>query len=473
MNVSMTPDEIIGRLLTVPVLQDVPREELAWLVARGEIKQYPAGTTVAELGTAIEEMAILLEGKVALFIDRGGVKRRFMDATIGNILGVLPYSRARLSPGNTVVEEDGAAFTLHTRYFPAMIHECPELTTALVHHMLDRASNYRTAQLKDDKLQSLGRLASGLAHELNNPASAATRNAHTLAGVLEEAERAAWSLAGSRLSDDQLKALADVRSSCATPARQRSAIETADREDDITEWLTRHNLTPVTAEALTSCEVTIESLDRLARVMPADALGVAIRWVAGGSAARMAARQIETATGRIHELVTAVRGFTFMDREVIAEDVDIKRGLTDTIAILEGKARKKSVTVRLETADDLPRVFGVGSEINQVWNNLIDNAIDAVDTNGVVSVTASPRGDAVVVRVSDNGHGIPDDIRDKLFEPFFTTKAVGQGTGLGLDTTRRAVHLHGGDIDFTSQPGRTVFRVKLPIRGAGQVRLPT
>ena len=160
-----------------------------------------------------------------------------------------------------------------------------------------------------------------------------------------------------------------------------------------------------------------------------------------------------------------MKGFTFMDREGVP-DSRSRRGLADTVAMLEGKARLKSATVHLETAPDLPRVEGFGSELNQVWEKLVDNALDAIPEQGAVTITAAPRGDSIIVRVADDGAGIPDEIKARIFDPFFTTKSVGKGTGLGLDIARRIVNLHRGDIEFTSQPGRTVFRVRLPVAGA-------
>jgi len=220
------------------------------------------------------------------------------------------------------------------------------------------------------------------------------------------------------------------------------------------------------AEILAASDVTLAALDDLARALPSGAVGTAIRWVASGCAARMASRQIEAATARIHQLVDAVKGFTFMDRQGVPEEVDVARGLTDTLAMLERKARAKSATVHLETVTGLPRLHGFGSEINQVWEKLVDNAIDAIGTQGRVTITATTRGDSILVRVADDGPGIPEDIRSRVFDPFFTTKPVGQGTGLGLDMARRIVQLHGGDIAFSTQPGRTVFRVLLPVAGA-------
>jgi signal transduction histidine kinase len=158
-----------------------------------------------------------------------------------------------------------------------------------------------------------------------------------------------------------------------------------------------------------------------------------------------------------------VKGFTFMDREGVPDHIDVARGLTDTVAMLENKSHSKSVRVQIETSGDLPTVYGVGSQLNQVWEKLIDNAIDAAPSGGTVTLTATRRGDFVVVRVMDDGPGIPEEHRARIFDPFFTTKPVGLGTGLGLDIARRFVNLHEGDLDFSSHPGHTVFRVRLPV----------
>jgi signal transduction histidine kinase len=237
----------------------------------------------------------------------------------------------------------------------------------------------------------------------------------------------------------------------------------ADREEEFTDWLEAHGIDPLEAPALATSSMTVAALDHLARALPPETLGIAIRWAGSDSAARQAAAHIMDATERIHALVKAVKGFTFMDRESVPDDVEIGRGLADTVAMLETKSRAKRVHVRVETADDLPRVHGFGSELNQVWEKLIDNAIDAAPQEGNVTVTATRRGDFVVVRVMDDGPGIPEEHRARIFDPFFTTKPVGQGAGLGLDIARRFTQLNEGDLEFTSQPGHTVFRVRLPV----------
>jgi signal transduction histidine kinase len=209
--------------------------------------------------------------------------------------------------------------------------------------------------------------------------------------------------------------------------------------------------------------VNVVTLDELARVLSNDKLGAAVRSMVAGCQARGLARDVERASSRVHELVSAVKRITYMDRAATPEPVDLRQGLADTSAILAHKARTKSASLTVDAPDDLVRAVGIGGELNQVWMNLIDNALDAVGDGGRVTVSARAEGPSVVVRVIDDGPGIPEDIKRRIFDPFFTTKPVGQGTGMGLDIARRLVESNNGRLDFDSKPGNTEFRVALPI----------
>jgi signal transduction histidine kinase len=246
----------------------------------------------------------------------------------------------------------------------------------------------------------------------------------------------------------------------------RSPLEQSDREEAIVEWLAKHGLDTSNAGMLADTEVTFESLNLLVAAVDRPALNAVVRWAAAGCAVRNLTAKIQDAASRISGLVKAVKGFTHMDQANVAEPVDLRPSLGDTVAVLHAKAREKSVAVTLQLEDRLPRVRGFAGELNQVWGNLIDNALDAVAVGGRVEVHANCDHQKIVVRILDDGPGIPNEIRDRVFDPFFTTKPQGQGTGLGLDIVRRLVRHNEGTIEYDSQPGRTEFRVKLPIADA-------
>ena len=214
---------------------------------------------------------------------------------------------------------------------------------------------------------------------------------------------------------------------------------------------------------LADTPVTFEALDALVAAVERPALDAVVRWAAAGCAVRNLTSTIQESAMRISSLVYAVKGFTHMDQANVAGPLDLGPGVANTVAVLQSKAREKSVTVTLELEAELPKVRGYAGELNQVWGNLIDNALDAVATGGRVEVFAIRENENVVVRIRDDGPGISPEIRDRIFDPFFTTKPQGQGTGLGLDIARRLVRHNDGVIDFESQPGRTEFRVRLPI----------
>jgi signal transduction histidine kinase len=244
-----------------------------------------------------------------------------------------------------------------------------------------------------------------------------------------------------------------------------SPLERADREEAFAEWLADRDADDALAASLAETGVSLGLLDELAASLSGDKLRAALRWVAAGCTVRGLARDIERAASRVHALVSAVKGFTYMDHAAGPEPVDLAKGIGDTRAVMAAKARGKSVSITVDIPADLPRARALGGELNQVWANLVDNAIDAVSDGGHVGVTARAEGGKVVVRVVDDGPGIPPDVKSRIFDPFFTTKAVGKGTGLGLDIVRRLVDRNDGLIDVSSEPGRTEFRVALPLAG--------
>jgi signal transduction histidine kinase len=247
-----------------------------------------------------------------------------------------------------------------------------------------------------------------------------------------------------------------------------SPIQQAEREDAIADWLAHHGVDSAIAGPLAETAVTLDALDRIAVSVNGPALCAVLRWTAAGCSVRGIASEIQEAAMRISGLVTAIKGFTHMDQATVAEPVDLKSSLGNTVAVLNAKARSKSVAVTVTLPPDLPRVRGFAGELNQIWANLIDNALDAVPDSGRVDLSARCERQRVVVRVRDNGPGIPAEVRDRMFDPFFTTKPVGKGTGLGLDIVRRLLTHNDAEIEVESAPGQTEFRVSLPRADANE-----
>lgn len=468
----MTPEDIVERLSAHRTIGGAHREELEWIAAHGTLRTMQAGDVVSRQTEPVDGLYVVLSGRMSIHVTRGTARRKVMEWQAGDVTGLLPYSRLQKPPGDTIVDETAEVLTIAREDLPGMIRNCHEVTAVLVHVMTDRARRFTSTDLRDEKMKSLGKLAAGLAHELNNPASAAMRDAKSLAGALLSAEEAARALGASgldRAQEDALEAVRDFCMNSLSPAGH-SGMELADREDMIAGWLRDHGVRQASAEDLARTPITLEALDRLSRALQGSTLDAALRWIAGGCAARTLVADIERATSRIHALVASVKGFTHMDRALDQEVIDLPAGLADTVALLAGKARAKSVTIDLEIAENLPGVRGNSVEVNQIWMNLIDNAIDAVSPGGHVAVAAENDGTGILVRVQDDGPGIPPENRENIFDPFFTTKAVGEGTGLGLDIVRRIVQWHKGEITVDSRPGRTEFTVRLPGTEVGQGR---
>lgn len=443
----------------------LPAQERAWLIANGVRKTFAVGEVITRKGEQPKRMLIVLRGHLVIRVDRGAGMHKVFEWQAGDVGGVMPYSRVTAAPNDVMVEAESDLLMIDRERLSDLPRTCPEFTAFCVHSMVDRARQFTQSDLRDEKLVSLGKLSAGLAHELNNPASAVVRGAKLLTQSVAASEEAARLLGKAGLTDVQFARIDEIRSLClrAAPTMLRSALGRSDREDELTDWLEQHGADERCAGPLSETAVTVEALDELAAVVSGDVLNAVLKWMAAGCNVRMLSGDIESAATRIHDLVRAVRGFTFMDRAPRPEPVDIRQGVFDTLVMLGAKTRAREAQIVVDMPDDLPRAYAVGAELNQVWMNLIDNALDAVEIGGRIMVTANGEPNALVVRVTDSGPGIPPDIQRRIFDPFFTTKSVGQGTGLGLDIVRRLIKQHDGEIGVESVPGRTEFTVRLPL----------
>lgn len=466
--IEITPAEstaLVDRLANIEGLKGAPRAEHEWLIAHGERRRYERGEVLLKKTDEATDLVIMLTGRVVVFFDHGTGRRHLIQSVGGTVSGVLPYSRLGRPPGDVVIDAPTDLIAIHRDHLQEMTRECPTITTELVHNMIDRAKQSAAMEWQDEKMVSLGRLAAGMAHELNNPASAATRAANLLGVALHDLGEAAGAFGATSVGEQPRARVAElIRRSQNLPTEGvLSPIERADREEAMSGWLTSHDADTECAASLAESGVTLDALSELAAALPRAALDPALRWIAAASTVQALASDVARATTRMNDLVSSVKRFTFMDRAGTPEPTDISQGLSDTVAVLAAKARQKSAAVRLDVAAGLPLVLASVAELNQVWSNLIDNALDAVGPLGEVHVSAGLDGDAVVARVIDNGPGIPDDMLGHIFDPFFTTKPVGEGIGLGLDLARRIVQAHKGKIEVETRPGRTEFRVLLPV----------
>jgi PAS domain S-box-containing protein len=386
------------------------------------------------------------------------------------------YQSFREHKGSHVDDEvmfsaDGSSFP--AEYWSYPVERDGELVGCVV-TFVDISERRRVEEelRQTEKMVALGKLSAGLAHELNNPASAASRAASQLVEALNELQSTSVKLARTGIEDDQWDSLI----SWAREFWERSdslpglsALEASDREEELLSWLDTHNVDDEgwMASTLVTAGIRNEDLDAIAAALPADSLEAAVAWLCGIMDAQNLAGDVVKTTRRISDLVNVVKSYSQMDQAPL-QYIDIHEGLEDTIKIL-GHKLKEDIEVVRQYDRDLPRIQTVGSELNQVWTNLIDNAIDAMGGQGTLTIRTYQEGEQATIEIADNGPGIPEEIQSRIFDPFFTTKDVGQGAGLGLDVVRRIVTVRcDGQINLRSRPGETVFRVRIPITSASR-----
>jgi len=452
-------------LATVTAFAGLPDETLAWLLAHGESRHLAPGEILFEPGAPAELMTAIIRGGIQFFAVKGAQREPIFRAEAGQVTGVLPYSRLRVIAGQGVAVGDTLLYTLHRDQFPALEQASPELTQRLVAVMNDRSRDQVRGQERDDKLRALGKLSAGLAHELNNPAAAIARAGQALAQRAAAKPALFVELVGHCPSPEAMRALTALAVPGEAPA-PTSALERANREDELADWLTEqgapdgYHLAPALLEA----GVTPATLAPVAALLPPAARPAAFAWLEGQLTTMQLVRDVQEAGGRISKLVADVKTYSHMDRAGGFEPLDITAGLDSTLNMLGFQLRQKNVHLTRDYAPDVPRIRGQVSSLNQVWTNLLDNAIDALPAQGgEITLRTRREGDFVRVFLIDNGTGIPAEVLPHIFEPFYTTKQAGDGSGLGLDIAQRIIHQHDGRLDVDSKPGRTEFCAWLPV----------
>src|SRR6202163_4056046 len=455
-----------SELLSVPAFADLPDDQIAWFISQSEEMRLKAGDQYFREGDPADAMFVVLEGQLQARGELGG-ETVVITMKAGDVTGVLPFSRMKQFTVGVRAVTDIRVLRFPASLFPDLIQKMPELVQRLVGLMSDRIRETTRMEQQRDRLASLGKLSAGLAHELNNPASAATRATSQLRDVLKKIRDASLELGRRDLTSVQKSEIERLEASFTQQdVVPPDALTTSDLEDQIDSLLRSHGQNDLwqLAADLARRNVKPEVLESLFATLDAGTARAALVRIAASVEIGNLLNEIESSTSRISDLVGAIKEYTYMDQAPV-QNVDIVKSLETTLTILNHKLKRGVVVQR--NYQPIPfLVNSFGSELNQVWTNIIDNAIDAMGGKGELRVRTYQDDGCVVVEIGDNGPGISPEVEAHIFEPFFTTKGVGQGTGLGLDTVQRIVKKHRGNIQVDSKPGDTRFQVWLPLAEA-------
>jgi len=463
-SISATHSSLIDDLRKVEVFADLPEEQLAWFVENLEERRFQQGEILAREGEPLDYLIVILEGEMRIQRGSGGDELVFRGFA-GQVTGLLPYSRLTHYGGTSRAVLPTRIVALHRSHFPEMLKRMPVLGQRLVSIMADRIRETTRIETQRDKLMALGKLSAGLAHELNNPAAAAQRATVSLRETLETVRDASIRLARHALSAEQREVILHFERKAGqyTATVPVDPLTQSDREERITTWLESRQMPDAwkIAPALADAGVEVPKLEALAAQVGDEVLCDALIRIASILTIAKLISEIEISTKRISHLVQAIKEYSYMDQASMQE-VDLHQGLENTLTILHHRF-KDGIKVVREYGANLPKICAYGGELNQIWTNLISNAIEAMQGKGELRVRTGRELDRVFVEIGDNGPGIPPDVLPHIYDPFFTTKEVGEGTGLGLDTVCRIIRNHHGEIRVSSHPGDTLFRVYLPV----------
>jgi signal transduction histidine kinase len=452
-----------SELLRVPVFAGLPDDQISWFIGHTEEARLKPGDSYFRQGDPADAMFVVLEGQVQVRGEIGG-ETVVISMKPGDVTGVLPFSRMKQFTVDARAVTDARVLRFPSSLFPDLVQKMPELTKRLVGLMSDRIRETTRLEQQRDRLASLGKLSAGLAHELNNPASAARRAASQLRDVLRKIRDASYELGSRDLTVAQQAEIEKLENAFIQSNEEPpDALATSDLEEQIESLLRSHGQNDLwqMAADLARKNVKPEALESLFATFDSETARAALVRIAASVEVATLLNEIESGTSRISDLVRAIKEYTYMDQTPL-QNVDIVQSLETTLTIMNHKLKHGVVVER--NYQKIPLlVNSFGSELNQVWTNIIDNAIDAMRGEGKLQVRTYREDNCVVVEIADNGPGISPEIRSHIFEPFFTTKGVGEGTGLGLDTVQRIVKKHRGNIQVSSKPGDTRFQVWLPL----------
>jgi signal transduction histidine kinase len=453
-------------LYQIPLFDGVSGDEMRWLLDHSREERLGNGDYFFREGSPADSFYIVLEGELQVSRTVNG-KDMIIGTTPRGIMGG-ELALLNRTPSHVTVRAimPSRLMVFDEQVFRELFAACPMVGMRILQTAAERTQGTVTILKQQEKMAALGKLAAGLAHELNNPASAARRAAKTLREAFPALQTQTLQISTLGLTEAQVSTLVDFQRQViekAAAAKPLSPLEQSSREDDLAAWLDGQDIPDSwdIAPTLVTTGITLDDLETLAAQFAAHTLGRIVPWLCGMLEASSLLDTVEQSTQRISELVGAVKSYTYMD-QAPEQEIDIHAGLENTLTVMRHKLDGIEVVREYDPA--LPTILARGSELNQVWTNLIDNAVDAMKGQGRITLITRCEADFVMVEVADTGPGIPPDVLPRIFEPFFTTKEIGVGTGLGLDISYRIVQQHDGTMEVHSQPGHTRFIIRLPIK---------
>ena len=448
-------------------MESVPEAQLQWLIQKSSHQKINSGELIFKPGDPIDKLIIILKGDFNLKVQRDNHFKIVGKFSAASITGLLPYSRATTARGYAEALHDAEVLILEKQWFTEMINQCHDLTTVFVQAMSSRIRQFTKREQQDDKIMALGKLSAGLAHELNNPSAAVVRSSQELLKHLKLSPNRFKEAIKIDLSDAQIDRINEsIFSKIQAGSKTLTLMEKSELEDDLMDWFEDHNINggDEIAETFVEYGIEVEDLEYIVENASPEYLAPIFGWINQLLTTEKLVSEIEDASKRINDLVKSIKSYTHMDQAPEKASTDIHIGLDNTLKIFNHKLRGIDVVKNYQ--EDLPQPEILAGPINQVWTNLIDNAIDAMENQEVkkLTITTKKEGDFVNVIIQDTGSGIPQEMIDQIFDPFFTTKPIGKGTGLGLEFVQQIVKVqHNGAVYVDSKPGDTKFTICFPI----------